>query len=156
VDISRRLRAKGYYLAYVPECTVYHKPRPTLRSYCRWNVQVGVTKYNLYRPSLFKLITQPSFLPWSILGLSGWLFFFFLRPVLAVFIVFFLWVAFLLLLYFGARPFPFLFKRRQQIGVNFLIILTVVPFLTWLRQVCINLGQIKKWHSEMKTKRRPA
>jgi len=156
VDISRRLRAKGYYLAYVPECTVYHKPRPTLRSYCRWNVQVGVTKYNLSRPSLFKLITQPSFLPWSILGLSGWLFFFFLRPVLAVFIVFFLWVAFLLLLYFGARPFPLLIKRRRQIGVNLLIALTIVPFLTWLRQVCINLGQLKKWRFERKTKRRLA
>ncbi len=156
VDISRRLRAKGYYLAYVPECTVYHKPRPTLRSYCRWNVQVGVTKHNLYQPSLFKLITQPSFFLWSILSLSGWLCLLLLRPFLAIFIAFFLWGAFLLLLYFGARPFPFLIKRRRQIGVNLLIVLTVVPFLTWLRQVCINLGQLKKWRFEMKTKRRPA
>ncbi len=152
VDISRRLREKGYFLAYVPELTVYHKPRTDLKSYCRWNIQVGKTKYNLKQPSWLKIILQPSFPAWSALLFSGLVFLLLFKPLAAVILAAGLWLSFLLLLYLGARPFPLLIKRRRKIGVSLLTILSIVPFLIWLRQVCINLGQLQKWWREKRKK----
>lgn len=145
VDLSRRLRAKGFFLAYIPDFTVYHKPRNTLKSYCRWNINVGITKYNLWQPSWPKIILQPSFPVWSALIFLSWIFLFAAKPLQALLVAAGLWLSLLTLLFFGAQPFPLLIKRRKQIGVNLLTILTVVPFLIWLRQVCISLGQFKKW-----------
>lgn len=143
VDISRRLRDKGYYLEYIPDLTVFHKPRATLGSYLKWNIQVGVTKFNLRRPTLLRLIFEPFFFPWPLvvaavlLGLTG-------SILLTLLSAAGLWLLFVASLPFLARPYPLLIKRRKKIGVSLMTILTVIPVLIYLRQVCINLGQIKK------------
>ncbi|MFQ6082958.1 MAG: glycosyltransferase [Candidatus Aminicenantia bacterium] len=144
VDISRRMKQKGYFIDYIPELTVYHKPRDTLLGYIRWNIHVGITKFNIKRPSLLKLIFQPSFPLWSILLFFGFLF---LLKIPALFIssLFFLWILSIIFLLVMAKPYALLIKRRRKIGVNLLSISTVIPFLIYTRQICINIGQIKKW-----------
>lgn len=145
VDVSRRLRQKGFLLDSVPDLTVYHKARGHLKSYLKWNIGVGLTKFNLLEPSLLNLIFQPFFPLWPgavvLVGLS----LFWKNPILAVFLFVGLWCFFLVGLFFGTRPYPLLLKRRKKIGVHLLSCLTVVPLLVLLRQVCINIGQLKKW-----------
>jgi cellulose synthase/poly-beta-1,6-N-acetylglucosamine synthase-like glycosyltransferase len=146
VDASRRLRKKGYFLDYIPDLTVYHKPRATLRGYWKWNIQVGATKYSLRRPSLVRLIFQPSFPLWSIavllaivwMGTNG-------HPVGALVLAATLWVLFIGTLLILAKPFRLLIKRRKKIGMRLATVVTVIPALIYLRQVGIDIGQIKKW-----------
>jgi len=145
VDVSRRLREKGYFLDYVPELTVYHKPRGTLGSYLRWNIGVGITKFNLSKPSLFSLIFQPFFPLWPGLAAVAGLILLWKNPVPAVFLFIGLWLLFLAGLLLATKPYPLLLKRRKKIGVHLLSCLTLVPVLILLRQLCINVGQIKKW-----------
>jgi GT2 family glycosyltransferase len=144
VDVSRRLREKGYFLDYVPDLTVYHKARDTLLSYLKWNVQVGMTKFSLKKPSLLQIILQPSFPLWSaglflaVLFLGG--------SLSTVFLLFGgSWLLFVVVLCILARPFPLLIKRRKRIGIWLLTIVTIIPLLIYLRQIGISLGQIKKW-----------
>ncbi len=145
VDVSRRLRERGYFLDYVPDLTVYHKSRRTLVSYLRWNVGVGLTKFNLRQPSLFNLIFQPFFPLWPGLAIVAGLILLWKNPLPAVFFFLGLWLLFLAGLLLNMRPYPLLLKRRKKIGIHILSCLTVVPILILLRQVCINVGQIKKW-----------
>jgi GT2 family glycosyltransferase len=144
VDVSRRLREKGHFLDYVPDLTVYHKPRGTLWSYLKWNVQVGMTKFSIKKPSLLQIILQPSFPLWSV-GL--FLAILFLGGSLSVVFLLFggFWLLFVVALCILARPFPLLIKRRKRIGIWLITVLTIIPLLIFLRQICINLGQIKKW-----------
>jgi GT2 family glycosyltransferase len=146
VDASRRLRKKGYYLDYIPELTIYHRPRATLRDYWKWNIQVGATKYSLKRPSLARLIFQPSFPLWLIaafvaivwLGTRG-------HPGEALAFAAALWVIFIGTLLLFAKPFRLLIKRRKEIRVRLVTVVSVIPGLIYLRQVGINIGQIRKW-----------
>jgi GT2 family glycosyltransferase len=143
VDISRRLREKGYYLEYIPDLTVYHKPRPTLKSFLKWNIHVGITKFNIRRPRLWQLVLQPSFFVWPLAVLAGFIF----MPdswLVAGLILAGFWLFYLVTLFIFARPYPFLIRRRRKIGVSLVAVLTIIPLLIYLRQVCINLGQIKK------------
>ena len=102
-----------------------------------------MTKFNLSRPALAAIIFQPFFFLWPVamaaglLGLTGSLFVVGLSAAG-------LWLLFVASLPFFARPYPLLIKRRKKIGVSLAAILTVVPALIYLRQVCINLGQLKK------------
>ena len=145
VDASRRLRSEGYFLDYIPELTVFHKPRGTLAGYLKWNIQVGITKFSLRRPSLGRLVFQPAFPLWSpvgisalaFLGMSG-------RPLTALILAGASWTLYLGALVVLARPYRFLLERRRKIGVRLMTILTVIPVLIYLRQVCINIGQFKK------------
>lgn len=144
IDFSKRLKQKGYYIDYIPNLTFYHKPRRTLPEYIKWNIDVGITKYNLTKPSLIKIILQPSFPLWSML--------FFLVLILLIprFVIISLlialgWGLFLVFLFLKTKPFPLLIQRRKKIGIDLLSIFTVVPFLIYLRQVCINVGQIRKY-----------
>ena len=144
VDVSRRLRARGFFLDYIPRLTVYHKTRDSLRRYLKWNVHVGITKYNLYQPSLGKIIFQPFFPLWpALLGIFG-LGLLWKKPFLGLSFFFGLWAFFLGALFFVTRPFPLLIQRRKKIGVHLMSCLTVVPVLVLLRQICINIGQLRK------------
>lgn len=145
VDISRRLRDKGFFLDYIPDLTVYHKPRDTLKSYLRWNIGVGITKYNLHRHSLIKLIFQPFFPLWWVAGVILWFMLFIKISALGMGLLIGFWISFLTLLLLATRPFPLLIKRRRKIGVHLGSCLTVVPFLILFRQICIHIGQLKKW-----------
>ena len=160
VDVSRRLRERGYFLDYIPELTVYHKPRGTLMSYLKWNIQVGITKFSLRRPALGRLVLQPSFplwLPAALLGIvgvgiAG-------RPAAALGIAGGLWALFIVVLLALARPFRLLIKRRKKIGVTLVTVMTMIPFLIYVRQAGINIGQIKKWRRARMAKKprtRPA
>jgi cellulose synthase/poly-beta-1,6-N-acetylglucosamine synthase-like glycosyltransferase len=146
VDASRRLRKKGYYLDYIPELTVYHKPRATLWGYWKWNIQVGTTKYSLRRPSLGRLVLQPSFPLWSIAALFGIIW---LEakghPTAALILAATLWSLLIGVLLILAKPFRLLIKRRRKIGVRLVTVMTVIPGLIYLRQVGIDIGQIRKW-----------
>ncbi|MFQ6037394.1 MAG: glycosyltransferase [Candidatus Aminicenantales bacterium] len=143
VDVSRRLREKGYYLEYAPDMKTYHVPRPNLWSFARWNVGVGVTKHNLHRPSLWRILAEPAFPGWLFLVLVG-------LCVLAgnfwrtVAVLALAWVAYLLFLRLKSRPYALLLRRRKKIGIDWLSVVTVVPFLILVRQVCMNIGQLKK------------
>jgi cellulose synthase/poly-beta-1,6-N-acetylglucosamine synthase-like glycosyltransferase len=149
VDLSRRMKRKGYYIDYVPELTVYHKPRNTLLEYMRWNVRVGINRFNLKKPSLLQVIFQPSFPLWSILLFLGILS---IRKIPTLFItaLFLLWLLFIIILLVAAKFYPLLIKRRKIIGMSLFSILTVIPFLIYVGQICNNIGKIKKW---LQTKR---
>lgn len=144
IQISRRLRDQGYFLDYVPELTFFHKPRSLFKEYIRWNIGVGITKYNLTRPSWFRLILQHSFPLWPLLFLITLLVLIPRYEVIGILIAF-SWGLFLLLLYKKTKPFPLLIKRRKKIGIDLFSIMTLVPALVYLRQVCMNVGQIKKY-----------
>jgi glycosyltransferase involved in cell wall biosynthesis len=143
VDISRRLRAKGYFFDYVPDLFVYHKPRPTLRAFLRWNIGVGVTKYNLIRPTLPRILLEAGSPLWPAAFLGGLL----VLPgfpwphVIAIVVA---WAALVSGLFLGTRPYPLLLKRRRRIGVSVVAALTVVPLLIAVRQAAMNVGMLRK------------
>ena len=145
VDVSRRLKEKGYFLDYVPELTVFHKPRGTLAGYLKWNVQVGITKFSLRQPSLAGLVFQPAFPLWSLAAAAG-IALLAARghPSAALILAGSLWVLYLAGLVLLARPYRLLLGRRNRIGVRLFTVFTVIPVLIYLRQVGINIGQFKK------------
>lgn len=145
IDISHRLRRKGYRLEYIPDFTLFHKPRGRLQDYIRWNIRVGVTKFNLKRPSIWRVLAQPSFPAWSLLLAAGLGCVAIKMPLLFFLLLAGGWILYLGFLYMTSRPYPLLLRRRRQIGIDWLSVLTVVPFLVYVRQVCINIGQLKKW-----------
>ncbi|MCD6516575.1 MAG: glycosyltransferase [Candidatus Aminicenantes bacterium] len=146
VDISRRMRERGFSLEYIPELTVYHKPRNSLKKYIQWNMGVGRTKFNLTHPSLFKLIFQPSFPLWSLLPVAL-IFLLLNHPFVLAVLAVLGWILFLMTLCLFANPYPHLLKQRKKIGISFLSVFFIVPVLIYLRQVSINIGQLKKWRS---------
>jgi len=145
VDLSRRLRDKGYFLDYVPDLTVFHKPRGTPAGYLKWNIQVGITKFSLRKPSLGRLVFQPAFPLWplaavsgvALLGMRGF-------PLAALILTGTSWVLYIGTLVTLAKPYRLLIRRRKKIGIRLITVLTVIPVLIYLRQVCINIGQFKK------------
>lgn len=141
VDVSRRLRARGDRLDYVPDLTVFHKARPTLRAYVRWNLGVGGTKFNLRRPSVGRLLAEaggPALIAAAWLWTSRW-------PAVFLAAVPALWLLAVLGLIAATRPYPLLLRRRRRIGVGLAAVLTVVPALVLVRQAAILGGQFKKW-----------
>jgi cellulose synthase/poly-beta-1,6-N-acetylglucosamine synthase-like glycosyltransferase len=145
VDVSRRLKQKGYFLDYIPELTVFHKPRGTLAGYLRWNIQVGITKFSLRRPSLGRLVFQPAFPLWPVAGISAIAFLAMSgRPLAAMVLAGASWGLYMGVLIAWARPYRLLLERRRKIGVSLLTVLTVIPVLIYLRQVGMNIGQFKK------------
>jgi GT2 family glycosyltransferase len=147
LDISRRLRQRGHYLDYIQGLNFYHIPRKNIWEYIRWNIGVGVTKYNLTRPSFIGLILHPFFPLWSLLFL--FLLIFLVRPIeILGFILLLCWVFFLLVLYLKTKPFPLLIQRRKKIGISLISISTVIAFLIYLRQIFIHMGQIYKFFKQ--------
>ena len=147
VDISRRMRARGLLVDYVPDMNVYHKPRTTLRSYFRWNISVGVTKWSLRRPGPVRILLNPFFPVWPValsLGLLALPRF----PWLTIPAAAGLAAVFVLGLALGTKPYPLLWKRRRKIGVSIPAVLLAVPALVFVRQVGISLGVWKKSRAE--------
>jgi cellulose synthase/poly-beta-1,6-N-acetylglucosamine synthase-like glycosyltransferase len=144
VDVSRRINQKGYLIDYVPDLTIYHKPRNNLWQYITWNIRSGICMFNIRRPSFIKLIFHPSFPLWSILLFWG---VYSIRnsTLLLICTLFFLWMLSIFIPLVASQPYPLLIKRRRKIGINLFTIFMVVPFLIYLRLVCINIGQCKKW-----------
>jgi len=145
VDISRRLRQLGHYLDYIPELTVYHRPRPTMKAYVRWNIGVGHTKFNLTRPGWLRLIAQPGFFLWPLLGAAGMIAAWLHSPWLWVRLALLGWLALLGFLTAFTRPYPRLMQRRRWLGLGLISILTVIPLLILIRQVAMHWGQLRKW-----------
>lgn len=145
VDISRRLKRNGFLLDFIPELSVFHKPKSSLWSFMRWNVGVGRTKHNLRRPGFLRLMLEPGFILWPVLGLSAAAAVALRYPGLAGGPFLLGWLLYLSALYCFSRPYRFLFRRRQQAGLGTLSVATVVPALVLVRQVCINQGQLRKW-----------
>ncbi len=154
IDISRRIKQKGYYIDYIPELTIYHKPRNTLSEFIKWNIQVGISKYNIRRPSLPKIIFQQSFPLWSALFFSGLFYLLVNMTTLFIAFLFVLWPLSIIFLLFMAKPYPLLIKRRRKIGIDLCSIFTIIPFLIYVRQICINIGQILKYYI-LKNKKSP-
>ena len=144
VDISRRLKSAGHFIDYVPELTVYHMPRTSIAEYWRWNLRVGSTKYNLHKPSLLRLIFEPSFSLWSVVIMGVLLWLVFMKPLTLLPVALLGWVAYLVFLYVGAKPYPLLLKRRRRIGLPLWACLTIVPFLIYIRQLAINIGEFRE------------
>ncbi len=147
VDISRRMRARGLLVDYVPDMNVYHKPRTTLRSYFRWNIAVGVTKWSLRRPGPVRILLNPFFPVWPA-GLAVGLLALPLFPWLTIGAAAGLWALFVLGLALGTKPYPLLWKRRRRIGVSTASILAIVPVLVFVRQVGISLGVWRKFRAD--------
>ena len=145
VDISRRLKRRGFYLDYIPDLTVYHRPRPSLRSYMRWNIGVGATKFNLRHPGLLRILLQPGFIAWPVLGLVAAAGIALRSPWLGGALLVLSWLGYLGILYVFSRPYPLLWRRRRRVGLGLFSLATAVPALIFVRQVCINLGQLRKW-----------
>jgi len=143
VDIARRMRAQGLLIDYIPDLTVYHKPRRTLRSYFRWNIGVGVTKWNLRRPGPIRIVLNPFFPVWPSVLLAGFLALP-LFPWLTIGAMAGLWILFLLGLALATKPYPLLWRRRRKIGVSIPAVLFIVPALISVRQVGMSLGEWKK------------
>jgi len=149
VDISRRIKEKGYRLEYLPDLNLYHKPRRSMKKYIRWNIGVGKSKYNLHHPSLRKLIFQPSFPLWLgvpvAAALSLWN-----RPLTLGLVGVLGWILYLFILFVTAKPYPHLVKQRKKIKVSFFSVFFIIPVLIYIRQACINIGQLKKWRQQRK------
>ncbi len=144
VDISHRIRQRGHFIDYIPELTVFHKARGNIWNFIKLNIGVGITKFNLKRPSLFKLIFQPSFPVWSFL-LFLTLIYLVKFPLILIVTLVIGWICYIMILYIGAKPYHLLVSRRKKIGIGILPILSIIPFLIYIRQICINLGQLKKF-----------
>ena len=144
VDISRRLKAARHFIDYVPELTVYHMPRTSIAEYWRWNLRVGSTKYNLHEPSLLRLLFEPSFPFWFVVIAGALLWLAFAEPLALLLVVLLGWVAYLAFLYVGAKPYPLLLKRRKRIGLPLWACLTIVPCLIYIRQLAINIGELRE------------
>ncbi len=145
VDISRRLRRMGRYLDYIPELTVYHRPRPSLKAYVRWNIGVGYTKFNLARPGAFRIFLSPGFFLWPLLGAAGMLAAGRHSPWLGAGLALAAWPAYLGFLTACTRPYPRLLLRRRWIGLGLISVLITVPLLILVRQFAMHWGQIRKW-----------
>lgn len=145
VDISRRLKRSGFFIEYVPELTVYHKPKSSLRPFIRWNIGVGRTKYNLRRPGLLRLLLEPGFILWPALWLLAAAGIAVRYTWLGGALLLLGWLGCLAVLYFFSRPYPLLIRRRRRAGLSLLSVVTAVPALIFVRQVCVNLGQLRKW-----------
>ena len=145
VDLSRRLRQAGYQLDYIPELVIYHKPHTPFLHYIKWNVGVGVTKFSLNRPSLGKIVFDPRFPVWPLIGLILWLNWFFSAPLSSLLFVPMAWAVYLAGLCCFSTPFQLLLKRYREIGLGLPSALTMVPFLVLVRQIAIAFGQLKKW-----------
>jgi len=145
VDLSRRLRQSGFFIDYVPELTVYHKPKSSLRPFVRWNIGVGRTKYNLGRPGLPRLLMESSSILWPALWLMAAAGIVVRSPGIGGALLLLGWLGYLGVLYFFSRPYPLLIRRRRRAGLSLLSVATAVPALIIVRQACINLGQLRKW-----------
>jgi cellulose synthase/poly-beta-1,6-N-acetylglucosamine synthase-like glycosyltransferase len=144
IDISRRMQERGFSLEYIPDLTVYHKPRNSLKKYILWNRGVGKTKFNLTHPSLLRIIFQPSFPLWSLL-LILLVLLLVNQPIILAALAVLGWIFYLMTLCLFANPYPHLLKQRKKIGISLFSVLIIVPFLIYLRQVSINIGQLRKW-----------
>jgi len=93
---------------------------------------------------MLKIILHPSFPLWSLLFLIAMIL---TVKTLSLFLVILIstWLLTFFLLLFATKPYPLLLKRRKKIGASLLSVLTVIPFLIYLRQISINVGQLKKW-----------
>lgn len=144
VDISRRLRAAGFRIDYVPEMTVFHLPRPNLRSYIRWNIGVGITKHNLRRPGFLRIVLNPFFPLWlpGVLAVLSTLPGFPMIPGLFLLSSFTLFPPFL---YITTKPYRLLWLRRGKIGISVAAALFAVPPFVAIRQAAIAWGEMRKW-----------
>ena len=111
----------------------------------QWNMGVGRTKYNLRRPGFLRLLFEPGFILWPALGLSAAAAVALRYTGLAGGLFLLVWLLYLSALYCFSRPYRLLLRRQQQAGLGPLSVATVVPALVLVRQVCINLGQLRKW-----------
>ena len=145
VDLSRRLRSRGFLIDYEPELTVFHKPHSPLGPYLRWNIRVGFSKFNLKRPGLLRLLAEPAFAAWPALGLLAVSVITALRPWLGLGLIALGWLAYLGVLLAASRPYPLLLRRRRGLGLGLFSVLVTVPLLILIRQVGLNWGQLRKW-----------
>ena len=145
VDISRRLQQAGGRLEFVPDMNVYHAPHVPFGAYARWNLRVGASKFALERPGLARLLLDPRFPLWSALSIAALVALALWRPAAAFAGALLGWATWLGIVYLTARPFPLLLRRRAQARLPLWAVLTVVPFLVWVRQVAINVGEIAEW-----------
>ena len=99
---------------------------------------------NLYRPSLARLVLDPSFPVWSVLIAAGLVALAFAAPTLVLPVLLLGWAAFIAFIYVGAKPYPLLLRRRKRIGLPLWAILTLVPLLIYVRQVAINVGELRE------------
>lgn len=148
VDISRRIRERGHAIKYDPDIFLYHKPHEPFGHYCRWNIGVGVTRWSLHRPSLFRIIFYPWFPVWPALLVMLWVLLTLIMPPLGILVAVGAWLKWLAVLRLFSRPYQVLWQRRRQAGVSRWGALTVVPFLVMVRQICMSIGEYIKWKRE--------
>jgi GT2 family glycosyltransferase len=145
VDLSRRLKSRGFLIDYEPDLTVFHNPHSPLGPYIRWNIRVGFSKFNLKRPGLLRLLLEPAFVAWPALGLLAVLGITVFRPWLGLGLLAMGWLGYLGVLFMATRPYPLLLRRRRSLGLGLFSVMATVPLLILVRQVCLNWGQLHKW-----------
>ncbi len=145
VDIAKRIRLAGYRLDYIPDLTIFHKPHIPFKHYVKWNIGVGVTKFNLKQPSCGKIFFDPRFPLWPLIAAIAWTYWLISTPLSALLFLLPAWIFYLLILSCFSRPFNLLLKRRREIGISLWSSITMVPFLVLIRQMAIYAGQMKKW-----------
>lgn len=145
IDISRRLKGRGFLIDYEPGLTVFHKPHSPLGVFIRWNVRVGFSKFNLHRPGVLKLLLEPTFVAWPALALLAALGVAAFRPWLGLGLLLLGWLGYLGVLFAASRPYPLLLRRRRRLGLGLGSVLVTVPLLILVRQVGMNWGQLRKW-----------
>ena len=145
VYLFRSLRKAGYRIHYAPDMFLYHKPHEPLATYWRWNIGVGVTRWNLNRPGPLRMICYPWFPLWPALLLLLWLVTLVVFWPLGVVLAVVGWLKWLAVLRLFSRPYQLLWKRRTQTGVSRFAAWFVVPFLVLLRQVGMSIGEWRQW-----------
>ncbi len=143
-DLSRRLRSKGYILKYEPKSYVYHKPRETIAEFLKWNYRRGKAKYKYNKLNSLFVFLNPFSITWI-----GFLFFLSLVNIrYSLFFILCIWLFTILVMFLGTKRYRMLISRRKKSGIDLPSIFITVAFLFYLRQMFLNLGQMREMLSK--------
>jgi len=138
--LIEEIQQAGYWIRYVPESSVVHRPRSSLRDFVFWNIRRGRAQFGLARNKVALSTASASLLAFSLIGCflliwaTQWL-----RPIHLFWIVLG-YVGFLTLFFTQVNKFRLLWLRRKRIGISIPSLLLCVPPLFILRRICIAIG----------------
>lgn len=145
VDLSRRLRQSGFDLHYSSDMFLYHKPHAPFRQYVQWNIGVGVTRWNLNRPGIFRMVPDPRFPVWTVILFTAWIGLVVVRPPAGMMAAAVGWLVWILILRCFSKPYRLFWRKRRKLKLDVISSLFVVPFLVLVRQVAMSVGEFSRW-----------
>ena len=136
--IIEEIGLAGYKICYVPESSVTHRARSSLKEFILWNIRRGRAQYHLAKNKTVHSLGNSLILT-VLVGccLSIWVIEFHL---LCIPIIILGYGVFLTLFYTQIYKFHLLWLRRNRIGIGWWSLLSCVPLLFILRRLCNAAG----------------